>query len=165
MKRCTKYFGEMTSFLFQQKYSTKIATICSSEEAEFTVRGIQPIHIKLCDYDMESIMFFMNQALEWKIIMNHAEDWDPYVYSKNHEAASNSVLQINTNQLLIENGNFVGVIDYSKDLGDRYDLFCAFTKDYVGKPIAFKYTETYGSSDKDMYTTQTYYLVRDDFNK
>ena len=165
MERCTKYFGEMMSFLYLQKYSTKIATICSSEEAEFTARGIQPIHIKLCDYDMESVIFFMNQASEWKIIMNHAEDWDPNVYSKNYGATSNNVLQIDRNQLLVENGNFVGVIDYSKDLGERYDLFYALTKDYVGKPIAFKYTEIYGSSDKDMYTTQTYYLVRDDSNK
>lgn len=62
--------------------------------------------------------------------------------------------------VLVKNGEFAGVVDYSKDLGERYGLFCALISDYIDAPLHFCIWEGYGSSDHDMMHESNYYLQR-----
>lgn len=156
---CSKSLNELHEYMFYYLNDNFFATICSEEEAEFTAKGKKTLFFRFCTYSEEEIARIKSQSAEWHIMCEREETWDPAFGYKDYKTSRTSYKEIRDNSILVQNGEFAGVVDYSKDLGDKYDLFYALTSDYIGEPIQFRLQEAYGSSDYDMfYEIKTFLL-------
>ena len=161
MLLCKLYWADVFNFLGRLKTENSFATVCSEQESEFSTNDDVPVFFKYATYSSEAVRRIIDQANEWQVKYQITEDWDPS-FDHTQGATSDSFYKaIETKQILVENGNFVGVIACSKDLGDRYGLFSALIRNYKAEPMPFCIWDTYGSSDHDMTQQTQFYLVKE----
>ncbi len=156
---CKLYCGEVLAFLAHSEKENAFATVCTKQEAEFSTNDDSPVFFKYTTYSDDTVKQIMDQASEWQVKCRITEDWDPSFGHTQDNTSDGFYKIIEPKQILVENGNFAGVIACSRDLGDRYGLFSALTANYKSEPLLFCVWDTYGSSDHDMMRQEHYYLV------
>ena len=159
MKMCNLSWMDVYEFI-QRDSESSLATICAKEESKFKIEEAGPLFFNFCNYDQEALEEILSQANSWQIICEIVEDWDPAFGYTQGRTQRKIIQEIKPSQILVSNGNFAGIVAYSKDLRDRYGIFCALTSDYKDEPLAFGIWEKYGSSDCDMVQTRTFYLSK-----
>lgn len=157
---CQLQLNDIYHFIQHQKAENRLATVCEKDDAEFMTGGNNPIYFKFCTYSDDDIDRIMCQTEQWQIKCEKVEDWDPSFGHTQGRIKDDSVIKIDRKVVLVKNGEFSGVVDYSKDLGERYGLFCALISDYIDAPLHFRVWEGYGSSDHDMMHESNYYLQK-----
>lgn len=148
---------DICKFLDYTHKENYIATICEEKDAEFVVDGKSPLYFRFERYSDSEIERIMGQAEQWQIYCKTVEEWDPWMYDLGR-VERESFQKINTGRVLVRDGNFAGVVDYSCDAGYHFDLFYALISDYVDTPLHLAYSSQFGSSDRDMIKKTDYYL-------
>ncbi len=157
---CKLQLKDIFNFIQYQKAENRLATICGKKDAEFMTGGNEPVYFRFCTYSNDDIERIMAQIEQWQIKCENVEDWDPSFGHTQGRIKSEFIVKIERKVVLVQSGKFAGVVDYSKDLGERYGLFCALISDYIDTPLHFRVWEGYGSSDHDMMHKSNYYLQR-----
>ena len=160
MKICKLQWNEIYDFIECRKKYKCIATICEEKDAEFTADGETSLYFRFCMYSNDDIERIMSQAEQWRIKCENVKDYDPSFGYTQGRVKSESIKKIDRSIVLVKDGNFAGVVDCSKDLGERYGLFYALTSKYVGTPLHFGVWQGYGSSDHDMMYENNFYLQK-----
>lgn len=160
MKKCLLQVYELQSFIMCSAKKNTFATICTERDADFKVDGTVPLYIKFCTYDNETVQRILSQANKWQIKVNITEDWDPSFGHTQGCVKKEAYHEIKATRILVRDGNFAGIVDYSKNLAERYGLFYTLISDYCGEPLNFGFWEAYGSSDHDMVCEKQFYLVK-----
>ena len=157
---CKLYWAEVLKFLGRFETENSFATVCSEQEADFVTNDEVPVFFKYTTYTNEAINNIMSQATKWQIKCRITEDWDPSFGYTQGSTADGFYQNVEVKQILVDNGNFAGVVACSRDLGDRYGIFSALTANYKADPLLFSVWDTYGSSDHDMTQQKQLYLVK-----
>ena len=152
--------SELYEFIKIRECNNKLATVCSREEAEYVIDGETPLFFKFVSYSEEKINFIRKQMAGWNVKCVHTEEWDPSFGNTHGRSTHDSTVDIRLNKILVQDGNFIGIVDYSKNLTGKYGMSFARIADYNGEPLLFSHWEDYGSSDHDMISIKQYYLVR-----
>ena len=160
MKICKLQLTEIYEYIKCLEKENHIATICDEKDAEFVADGDAPLYFRFDLYSNDDIKRIVNQADKWQIKCVRAEDWDPSFGHTRGKIKEETVQKIDVRRILVQNGNFAGVIDYSTDLAGLYGLFYALISDYIDTPLHFAVHEGYGSSDRDMMYAINYYLQK-----
>lgn len=151
--------ADLNDFIQSRDKVNSFATICGKENAHFCFAE-NNFYFGFKSYEDEYYNDILNQAKNWEIKIIRTEDWDPSIYDIGR-IVKEGIQDINPKNILVENGIFVGVIDYA-DHGEHYELSYALLKDYTGEPILFRTTSGFGSSDHDMMYTVNFYLQKKD---
>ena len=160
MKICKLQWNEIYDFIERRKKDNHIATICEEKDAEFQADGEAPLYFRFCPYSNDDIERIMGQAEKWQIKCAKVEDWDPSFGYTQGQIKSESTRKIDISTVLVQNGNFAGVVDCSQSLAGCYGLFYALISDYTDAPLHFGVWEGYGSSDRDMMYEENYFLQK-----
>lgn len=152
--------AEIYEYIKCSEKENHVATICAEKDAEFVADGEAPLYFRFDLYSNDDIKRIKSQSEKWQISCVRIEDWDPSFGYTQGKTREETVKKIDIRKMLVQNGNFAGVIDYSTDLAGRYGLFYALISDYVDAPLHFAAYEGYGSSDQDMMYGINYYLQK-----
>lgn len=157
---CELQWGEMYNFFNYKEKDNYIATVCTQQDAEFMAGGGGTLYFRYCQYSDDDIKRVMDQAEQWQIKCIGIEHWDPsYGYTPS-KVKRETTQQIDIHSVLVQDGNFAGVVGLSKDIIGRYGLGYALTSSYVDTPLQFCTSEGYGSSDCDMMYKNNFYLEK-----
>lgn len=162
MKTCGLQWSDPDIHNFFE-YSGKenyIATICAEKDAEFVADGEKPLYFRFDLYSDADIERILGQAEQWQISCIEIENGDPSYGYPVEPVKSEHIQKIDIGRLLVQEGNFAGVIDYSRDLGDHFDLCCALISSYNDTPLRFAHRARYGSSDCEVMYIYDYYLQK-----
>lgn len=160
MDTCKFQGEEICDFIECCKRDNCFATICEEKDAEFVADGEAPLYFRFCPYSNDDIERIMSQTEQWQIKCKTVEDWDPSFGYTPRRVEHESVEKVNKSMVLVQDGNFAGVVDYSRDSCGRYGLFYSLTSNYVDTPLHFSSWDGYGSSDHDMMYKHNYYLQK-----
>ena len=149
---------DIFEFIVSKKYPCVFMTICSKEDASFTLDDGKPVYIKANTYEEDVINQIIEQSKEWSVKVVRTEDWDPSMYSTG-KVVKETYQDINPATILVKESSFAGLIDYTTD-GEDYIVSCALIEEYESEPMLFCYKSGFGSSDRDMMYNINYYLTK-----
>lgn len=160
MRVCKLQCNDLYEYIQKSKQENFLATVCSKEDAEFVADGDTQLYFKFCCYDDSTIKRIVGESKQWKLKYCITEHWDPSFENNKDKTQNEFYGEVKEEHILVRDGAFAGVVDYSKDLGNNYGLFFALISDYKGKPLQLCFWEGYGSSDKDMMYEKYSYLMK-----
>ena len=140
-----------------------LVTICDKDDATFRADGTDGF-IYLCfkTYDGDTFRRIREQANEWELEKIYIEKWDPYFgYSEDRNKKEVSVLEIDSEMILVKDKQFYGVMGVAYDYPDTKLLY-ALKESFITDPVFFLRHFKYGSSDCDMYRETTFFLQKKD---
>lgn len=157
---CTLKWNEIGKFFDALEKEKHFATVCAEKDAEFAAEGEHPLYFRFEPYSDEDIERIKSQAQAWHIYCVKTEEWDPTFGHRQGTVKKEYFYKVSTNEILVKDGNFAGVVSWSEDLGMHYGIFYALISDYADTPLRYSFRDGYGSSDCDMMYDYSYYLQK-----
>lgn len=158
--------SELFEFLELSQKRGVFATVCNEETAEFVIWKAEGfasgmLYICFCEYSSDSIERIRSQASSWRISTKRSEEWDRSIHRHKSDSSNDDGCTVIENKnILVQDGDFVGVVGHAIEYSGSNKLVYALKKDYRGKPLLFRYENRFLSSDHDASSSREYYLVK-----
>lgn len=157
--------SDLNEFFELSQKRGSFATVCDEESAEFVIWkaegfSLGVLYIRFCEYNNSCVERIRSQANAWRLSTTSVSEAKRLIHRTKNDSKDNGYLAIENRNILVQDGDFIGVVGHAIEYSGSCKLVYALTADYRGKPLLFRYENNFLSSDHDETSTSEYYLVK-----